>query len=49
MYTLQPGFNQNYSQLGHQPMYFDGQLPHQQVIYSNKKLEHINCVFPDTE
>jgi hypothetical protein len=36
MYTLQPGFNQNYPQLGHQPQ--------QQIIYSNKKLEHINCV-----
>jgi hypothetical protein len=49
MYTFQPGFYQNYQPVYQQPIYLDGQQPIQQVIYSNKKLEHINCVIPETE
>jgi hypothetical protein len=49
MHTFPSGFYQNCHQMHQKPVYLDHKQPIQQVIYSNKKLEHINCVLPETE
>lgn len=48
MQTQQRPFYQNYPQVQHQPLQANTHQPIQQVFYSNKKLEHINCVLPPT-
>jgi hypothetical protein len=46
MYTSQPFFHQNPQIFNQQAHTMNLQQPIQQVLYSNKKLEHINCILP---
>lgn len=48
LYTHQAGFNQIPLPNQIHPVFMQGTQPIHQVMFSERRLEHINCILPET-